>query len=90
MNEILEKAKTNMILKEQNLADFACKSEKGQWLKPDVEDIRPIFFRDIDRIIHSLSYTRYLNKTQVYTLNSNDHVSRRCAICLWRPRSFKN
>ena len=77
MNEILEKAKTNMILKEQNLADFACKSEKGQWLKPDVEDIRPIFFRDIDRIIHSSGYARYIDKTQVYSFIQNDHITRR-------------
>ena len=77
MNEILEKAKINMILKEQNLADFACKSEKGQWLKPDVEDIRPIFFRDIDRIIHSSGYARYIDKTQVYSFIQNDHITRR-------------
>lgn len=77
MNEILEKAKENMILKEQNLAEFACKSEKGQWLKADVEDIRPIFFRDIDRIIHSSGYARYIDKTQVYSFIQNDHITRR-------------
>ena len=77
MNEILEKAKTNMTLKEQNLAEFACKSEKGRWLKPDIEDIRPIFFRDIDRIIHSSGYARYIDKTQVYSFIQNDHITRR-------------
>ena len=77
MNEILEKAKTNMILKEQNLSEFACKAEKGQWLKPDIEDIRPIFFRDIDRIIHSSGYARYIDKTQVYSFIQNDHITRR-------------
>ncbi len=77
MNEILEKAKENMILKEQNLSQFACKSEKGHWLKPDIEDIRPIFFRDIDRIIHSSGYARYIDKTQVYSFIQNDHITRR-------------
>jgi len=77
MNEILEKAKENMMLKENNLSQFACKSEKGQWLKPYIEDIRPIFFRDIDRIIHSSGYARYIDKTQVYSFIQNDHITRR-------------
>lgn len=77
MNEVLEKAKQNMILKEQNLSEFACKSENGKWLKDDIEDIRPIFFRDIDRIIHSSGYTRYIDKTQVYSFIQNDHITRR-------------
>ena len=67
MNEILEKAKQNMLLKEKDLSEFACKSENGIWLKEDNEDIRPIFYRDIDRIIHSSGYTRYIDKTQVYS-----------------------
>lgn len=77
MNEILEKAKQNMILKEKNLSQFACKAEDGKWLKPDMEDIRPIFFRDIDRIIHSSGYARYIDKTQVYSFIQNDHITRR-------------
>lgn len=77
MNEILEKAKQNMLLKEQNLSEYACKSEQGQWLKPYTEDIRPIFFRDIDRIIHSSGYARYIDKTQVYSFIQNDHITRR-------------
>ncbi len=40
-------------------------------------DIRTNYFRDIDRIIHSLSYTRYIDKTQVFTFNNNDHISKR-------------
>lgn len=77
MNEILEKAKQNMILKEKDLSPFACKSESGIWLKEDVEDIRPIFYRDIDRIIHSSGYTRLIDKTQVYSFIQNDHITRR-------------
>ncbi len=77
MNEILEKAKQNMLLKEKDLSEFACKSENGIWLKEDNEDIRPIFYRDIDRIIHSSGYTRYIDKTQVYSFIQNDHITRR-------------
>lgn len=77
MNEILEKAKHNMILKEKDLSPYACKSEQGIWLKEDVEDIRPIFYRDIDRIIHSSGYARYIDKTQVYAFIQNDHITRR-------------
>jgi len=77
MNEILEKAKENMILKEKYLSPYACKSEQGIWLKEDVEDIRPIFYRDIDRIIHSSGYTRLIDKTQVYSFIQNDHITRR-------------
>ena len=77
MNEILLKAKENMLLKENELSPYACKSEKGIWLKNDNEDIRPIFYRDIDRIIHSSGYTRYIDKTQVYSFVQNDHITRR-------------
>ena len=72
-----KKAKENFIRKEKDLSKYATKSSDAIRFKEDKEDIRPPFFHDIDRIIHSLSYTRYLNKTQVYTLNSNDHVSKR-------------
>ena len=75
--ENFEKAKENFLSKEKNLSSYATKSSDAVRFKEENEDIRPPFFHDIDRIIHSLSYTRYLNKTQVYTLNSNDHVSRR-------------
>ena len=72
-----EKAKENFLSKEKSLSKYATRSSDAIRFKEENEDIRPPFFHDIDRIIHSLSYTRYLNKTQVYTLNSNDHVSRR-------------
>ena len=40
-------------------------------------EIRPQFYHDIDRIIYSLSYTRYSDKTQVFSFASNDHISKR-------------
>ena len=75
--ETLEKAKENMLLSENLLSEYACKSKEGILLKKDKEDIRPIFFRDIDRIIHSLGYTRYIDKTQVFSFTKNDHITHR-------------
>ena len=75
-NEI--KAKENFLKKENYLSQFATKSSDAIRFKEDSEeDIRPPYFRDIDRIIHSLSYTRYMDKTQVFTRSMNDHVSKR-------------
>jgi len=73
----LEKARKNMLSREMILSGFACKSENGILLKEDKEDIRPVFFRDIDRIIHSLGYTRYIDKTQVFSFTKNDHITHR-------------
>ena len=73
-------AKNNMIINEKNLSQFACKSIDGALMnnKETREDeIRPIFYRDIDRIIHSSAYTRYIDKTQVYPFNENDHITHR-------------
>lgn len=78
MNNKLEQAKNNMVAKESLLSKYACKSENATFLKEDgEEDIRPQFFRDIDRIIHSLAYTRYIDKTQVYAFIENDHITHR-------------
>jgi len=44
---------------------------------PDRKNIRPAFFHDTDKIIHSLAYTRYIDKTQVFYLFENDHITHR-------------
>ena len=72
----LEKVKNNL-LNENNLSKYACRSKDSIRIKQDEEDFRPAYFHDIDRIIHSLSYSRYLDKTQVFTKSGNDHVTRR-------------
>ena len=69
--------KNNMLKYEKNLNKYASKDKDAIRLNPIKEDIRPNYFRDIDRIIHSLSYTRYSDKTQVFSNNENDHISRR-------------
>lgn len=72
-----EDIKKNLLKKENNLSKYATKSSASIRLKSDVEDIRPAFFRDVDRIIHSISYTRYMDKTQVFSFKENDHISKR-------------
>jgi len=66
-----------MLRNENNLSGYATKDSESIRLEPITDDMRPNFFRDIDRIIHSLSYTRYIDKTQVFTHWHNDNVSRR-------------
>ena len=41
------------------------------------EDVRTPFSRDTDRIIHTRAYTRYIDKTQVFSLVENDHITHR-------------
>ena len=65
----------NMQIK--NLSKYATRYEESYRLKPEEEDFRPAYFRDIDRILYSLSYIRYLDKTQVFTHGENDHLSKR-------------
>ena len=40
-------------------------------------DFRTPFYRYSDRIVYSLSYTRYMDKTQVFSFNDNDNISKR-------------
>ena len=72
----LDKAKDNL-LNEKNLSKFASLNSDSIRFKEEKDDIRPEYFHDIDRIIYSLSYSRYLDKTQVFTKSGNDHVTRR-------------
>ena len=68
----------NILLKrEEGLSKYATKSSSAIRLVSEEDDIRPPFFRDIDRIIHSISYTRYIDKTQVFSFLDNDHISKR-------------
>jgi len=65
------------------LSQFATKSRDGIRLipyrekMPDMENVRPAFFHDTDKIIHSKAYTRYIDKTQVFSLFENDHITHR-------------
>lgn len=60
------------------LSRYACKNESAiRFQKEKKDPYRTDFFRDIDRILYSLSYTRYLDKTQVFSFNEDDHITKR-------------
>ncbi len=40
-------------------------------------EYRQAFSVDVDRILHSSAYTRYIDKTQVFYLIKNDHITHR-------------
>ena len=70
--------KENMNFHNKNLSKYATKdSDAYRFFEEENNDIRTPFFRDIDRVIYSLSYTRYMDKTQVFSFNENDHICKR-------------
>jgi len=80
MNQkMLNEIKNNFLSKENHLSSYATKSNDGIRIKNEnfENEMRPNFYHDIDRIIHSLSYTRYMDKTQVFSFKQNDHISKR-------------
>ena len=80
MDEILENKIKNHIKKNENdfFSDFASKSRDGIRKKELLkEDIRCNYSRDADRIMHTHAYSRYIDKTQVFYLIDNDHLTHR-------------
>lgn len=68
----------------QREMDYLCPigafSQDGIRRDPDPHedtDFRQSFSIDGDRILHSLAYTRYIDKTQVFYLVQNDHITHR-------------
>ena len=77
----LRDLKTRLDLKEEErLSPFACFSRNA--LRRTSEEMilaghRQNFSLDADRILHSLAYSRYIDKTQVFYLIKNDHITHR-------------
>ncbi len=60
------------------LASCAVSSEDGvRRFKESLEGYRSQFAVDADRILHSRAYSRYIDKTQVFYLIRNDHITHR-------------
>ena len=61
------------------LSRYAIRSKEGRRRTPPASDAdyRQPFSIDTDRILHSLAYARYIDKTQVFYLVSNDHITHR-------------
>ena len=74
---------SNLQKERKSFSKYTCKSNKGIRKYPEREkipdriNIRPIFFHDTDKIMHSLAYSRYIDKTQVFYLFENDHITHR-------------
>ncbi len=67
-------------LERKRLSPWACPSTTAIREKQEKEIIfghRQYFSLDVDRILHSLAYTRYIDKTQVFYLIKNDHITHR-------------
>ncbi|QSZ67246.1 HD domain-containing protein [Methanofollis aquaemaris] len=80
--EILEKIRERQVSVEQYSSPQATRNadavrRKTDPARPEEPVIRPPFYRDADRILHSKAYTRYIDKTQVFYLIDNDHITHR-------------
>lgn len=73
-NEVLRK---NMERHMIGLSPYACLDSEARRFRDEKEDLRSPFFRDIDRIIYTYAFVRYSDKTQVYSLKNNDHITKR-------------
>jgi len=65
---------------EQSLSPWACLSRDAVRKREEERVIaghRQNFSLDTDRILHSLAYSRYIDKTQVFYLIKNDHITHR-------------
>lgn len=73
--DIREKMIHNEIL----LSKYATKDKDAiRLVDEDLSDeMRGNFGHDSDRILYSLSYTRYIDKTQVFSSRGNDHITKR-------------
>jgi dGTPase len=63
---------------QSHLCKFATLSRDGIRRLPTARtEHRQAFAIDADRILHSRAYTRYIDKTQVFYMVSNDHITHR-------------
>jgi dGTPase len=62
------------------LSPLACLSRDAKRRKTEGiidQGSRQEFAVDADRVLHSMAYTRYIDKTQVFSLLDNDHITHR-------------
>lgn len=59
------------------LSEFASKSVEAKRKRMIKRDIRTEYTRDTDRIMSTYAYSRYIDKTQVFFLVNNDHITHR-------------
>ena len=67
-------------VEKERLSPFACLSREALRQKEEetiLNGHRQHFSLDTDRILHSKAYSRYIDKTQVFYLIKNDHITHR-------------
>lgn len=78
IDEIVLKNSAEM---EKYFSPYACKTEEAYRFKKERRknefNVRPTFFRDADRVLHSGAYSCYMDKTQVFPLINNDLITHR-------------
>ncbi|MFX0035408.1 MAG: deoxyguanosinetriphosphate triphosphohydrolase family protein [Candidatus Hermodarchaeota archaeon] len=52
-------------------------SEASRYYEEETDEIRPPFFRDVDRIVHSKAFARYIDKSQVFFEINNANITHR-------------
>lgn len=78
-------------LMDERLSSYATKNSQcikvKHTRKPSIEfDIRWPFEKDIDRVLYSKSYSRYVDKTQALSFFSNVHITKRSLHVQWVSR----
>lgn len=66
-----EEAEQNLLFPKASLS-----KDHSRWFGVE-DDHRLPYKRDVDRIVHSRAYSRYIDKTQVVYLVENDHITHR-------------
>ncbi len=79
--DLLREIKANLDGSEkERLSPYACLSRQAVRRREEDKILmghRQNFALDTDRILHSLAYSRYVDKTQVFYLIKNDHITHR-------------
>ena len=79
-NPLLDIRKLLDETEEERFSPWACLSRHAIRMREETETNRghrQAFSVDSDRILHSLAYSRYIDKTQVFYLIKNDHITHR-------------
>jgi len=78
INQVRAYLKRDADVGERGILDSeAIRYKKEEEEEKIYEDIRPAFFRDVDRIVHSKAYARYIDKTQVFFEINNANITHR-------------
>ncbi|MFO8019750.1 MAG: HD domain-containing protein [Promethearchaeia archaeon] len=82
MDERRLKKISNRLNRDSELGKLAIKNSDAvryyeEENKKKYRDTRPPFFRDVDRIVHSKAYSRYIDKTQVFYEINNANITHR-------------